>query len=107
MLQSDKMAHLAPLMERVVEGYLLLPDKPVEETQLSIYIVESASRELASSLPDRNFVMRAVRLARRELSDLPEFAALCDTIETQLARGACGYDTARAAEFHPASAAIN
>jgi hypothetical protein len=75
---------LDPLLEHVVGAYSLLPDKAALEKELSIYLVESARRELGTESPDMHLVVGALRLARNELSHSPDLHALCQIIDLQL-----------------------
>jgi hypothetical protein len=78
------MALLEPLLKRVVEAYAALPGKAVLEKDLSIYLIESARRELGSENPDVHLIVGALRLARNELSRAPDLHAVCQNIDLQL-----------------------
>jgi hypothetical protein len=82
-MQVDMML-LEPLFKRIVEGYGALADKAALEKELSIYLVESARRELESDHPDMALVVGALRLARNELSHAPDLHAVCQNIDVQL-----------------------
>jgi hypothetical protein len=75
---------LEPLLKHVVEAYALLPDKAALEKELSIYLIESARRELGLENPDMHLVVGALRLARNELSHAPRLQAVCRNIDVHL-----------------------
>jgi hypothetical protein len=79
-----EMLLLEPLFKRIVESYGALPDKAALEKELSIYLIESARRELESDHPDLHLIVGALRLARNELSHAPELHAVCQNIDLQL-----------------------
>ena len=87
MLANLDLTLLASLFERIAEGYESLTAHTARHKDLSLYLIDSARRELSSAKPDTEFIAGALRLAHRELKHIPNLAPLCQIIEAQIRQG--------------------